>query len=59
MPSSSARAKLGYVPQNSYHVFQNTSDEEVVMAWLYAGAANLDEAGFVTLREDTESGGSD
>ena len=47
-----------YVPQNSYHGFENNSDEEAVMAWLYAGAASLDEAGFVTRREDTEAGSS-
>jgi len=45
-----------FVPRNAYHGFENTSDEEVVMAWCYSGAASLEEAGFVTLRED-EAGG--
>ena len=41
-----------FVPQNEYHGFENDSDSEVVMAWCYAGAASLEEAGFVTRRED-------
>jgi quercetin dioxygenase-like cupin family protein len=41
-----------FVPRNAYHGFENTSEGEVVMAWCYAGAANLAEAGFVTLQED-------
>ena len=45
-----------FVPQNSYHGFENSSDGEVVMAWCYSGAANLEEAGFVTLKEDRERG---
>jgi hypothetical protein len=40
------------VPQNSYHGFENTSNAEVVMAWLYAGASSLEAAGFVTRHED-------
>lgn len=45
-----------FVPQNAYHGFENTSDAEVVMAWLYAGAASLEAAGFVTRNEDLSSG---
>jgi quercetin dioxygenase-like cupin family protein len=45
-----------FVPQNAYHGFENTSGEEAVMAWLYAGAASLAAAGFVTRREDEERG---
>jgi quercetin dioxygenase-like cupin family protein len=41
-----------FVPRNSYHGFENSSDAEVVMAWCYAGAASLDDAGFVTRQED-------
>lgn len=41
-----------FVPQNEYHGFENNSDSEVVMAWYYAGAASLEDAGFVTRRED-------
>jgi quercetin dioxygenase-like cupin family protein len=41
-----------FVPRNSYHGFDNPSDEEVVMVWCYAGAGSLEDAGFVTLRED-------
>jgi quercetin dioxygenase-like cupin family protein len=41
-----------FVPRDAYHGFENTSDGEVVMAWLYAGAASLEEAGFVTRAED-------
>jgi oxalate decarboxylase/phosphoglucose isomerase-like protein (cupin superfamily) len=44
-----------FVPQNEYHGFENTSDDEVVMAWCYAGAASLEDAGFVTQREDEET----
>jgi oxalate decarboxylase/phosphoglucose isomerase-like protein (cupin superfamily) len=47
-----------FVPRNAYHGFENTTDDEVVMAWCYSGAAGLEEAGFVTRREDEESGGS-
>jgi quercetin dioxygenase-like cupin family protein len=45
-----------FVPQNSYHGFENTSNAEVVMAWLYAGASSLEAAGFVTRREDEDGG---
>lgn len=41
-----------YVPANEYHGFENTSQSEVVMAWHYAGAASLDDAGFITRDED-------
>lgn len=41
-----------FVPKNAYHGFENSSDEDVVMAWCYSGAASLEDAGFVTLRED-------
>jgi hypothetical protein len=44
-----------FVPANAYHGFENDSDEETVMAWCYAGASSLDEAGFVTRREDEGS----
>jgi quercetin dioxygenase-like cupin family protein len=46
-----------FVPQNAYHGFANNSDAEVVMAWYYAGAASLEDAGFVTQREDEEAAG--
>jgi quercetin dioxygenase-like cupin family protein len=46
-----------FVPQNAYHGFENTSDAEVVMAWYYAGAASLEDAGFVTRREDEKAVG--
>jgi quercetin dioxygenase-like cupin family protein len=42
-----------FVPLNAYHGFENTSAGETVMVWCYAGAASLEEAGFVTLRDDT------
>jgi len=42
-----------FVPRNDYHGFHNTSaTETAVMAWCYAGAASLDEAGYVTEAED-------
>jgi quercetin dioxygenase-like cupin family protein len=44
-----------FVPRNAYHGFENDSDGEAVMAWCYAGAASLDDAGFVTLREDQQT----
>ena len=46
-----------FVPQNEYHGFENNSDAEVVMAWYYAGAASLEDAGFVTRREDEDAAG--
>jgi quercetin dioxygenase-like cupin family protein len=46
-----------FVPLNEYHGFENNSDAEVVMAWYYAGAASLEDAGFVTRREDEEAAG--
>jgi quercetin dioxygenase-like cupin family protein len=46
-----------FVPQNAYHGFENNSGGEVVMAWYYAGAASLEDAGFVTRREDEEAAG--
>jgi len=46
-----------FVPQNEYHGFENNTDSEVVMAWYYAGAASLEDAGFVTRREDDEAAG--
>ena len=44
-----------FVPQNAYHGFENNTGSETVMAWCYAGAASLEEAGFVTQREDEEA----
>lgn len=41
-----------FVPRNEYHGFENTSDGEVVMAWCYAGAGSLEDAGFITRAED-------
>ncbi len=46
-----------FVPRNEYHGFENNSDAEVVMAWYYAGAASLEDAGFVTRREDEDAAG--
>jgi quercetin dioxygenase-like cupin family protein len=46
-----------FVPQNEYHGFENNSDGEVVLAWYYAGAASLEDAGFVTRREDEDAAG--
>jgi len=36
-----------FVPKNDYHGFENTGDEPVCMLWGYAGAASLDEAGYI------------
>jgi quercetin dioxygenase-like cupin family protein len=47
-----------FVPKNSYHGFENPSEEDVVMAWCYSGAASLEDAGFATLREDEASAAS-
>jgi oxalate decarboxylase/phosphoglucose isomerase-like protein (cupin superfamily) len=42
-----------FVPRNHYHGFRNTSaTETAIMAWCYAGAASLEEAGYVTEDED-------
>jgi quercetin dioxygenase-like cupin family protein len=41
-----------FVPRDAWHGFENTGDEPAVMAWCYAGAASLEEAGFVTLAEE-------
>jgi quercetin dioxygenase-like cupin family protein len=46
-----------FVPRNDYHGFRNTSETETaVMVWSYAGAASLDEAGYVTEQQDREPG---
>jgi oxalate decarboxylase/phosphoglucose isomerase-like protein (cupin superfamily) len=46
-----------YVPRNDYHGFRNTSETETaVMVWYYAGAANLEEAGYVTEEHDRAAG---
>ena len=42
-----------FVSRNEYHGFRNTSDTETaIMAWYYAGAASLEEAGYITEEED-------
>jgi quercetin dioxygenase-like cupin family protein len=42
-----------FVPRNDYHGFRNTSDTETaVMIWCYAGAASLEEAGYIRLEDD-------
>jgi quercetin dioxygenase-like cupin family protein len=42
-----------FVARNDYHGFRNTSETETaVMAWCYAGAASLDEAGYITETHD-------
>ena len=41
-----------FVPTNDYHGFENTGDEPVFMIWGYAGAANLDEAGYIRYVDD-------
>jgi quercetin dioxygenase-like cupin family protein len=47
------------VKRNEYHGFVNTSStERAVMVWCYAGAASLDEAGYVTYEEDRRAGSS-
>jgi oxalate decarboxylase/phosphoglucose isomerase-like protein (cupin superfamily) len=46
-----------FVPRNEYHGFRNTSDTETaVLIWYYAGAASLDEAGYITEEQDREEG---
>jgi quercetin dioxygenase-like cupin family protein len=41
-----------FVPRDAYHGFENASDQDVVVAWFYSGAASLEAAGFVTRDED-------
>ena len=41
-----------FVPKNEYHGFANTGDEPVFMIWGYAGAASLDEAGYIRYDDD-------
>jgi len=36
-----------FVPKNDYHGFENTGDEPAFMIWGYAGAATLEEAGYI------------
>lgn len=44
-----------FVPRNDYHGFRNTSETETaVMIWCYAGAASLEEAGYITEEQDRE-----
>ena len=46
-----------FVPRNHYHGFRNTSDTETaVMIWCYAGAASLEEAGYITEEQDRRQG---
>jgi quercetin dioxygenase-like cupin family protein len=46
-----------FVPRNDYHGFRNTSDTETaVMIWCYAGAASLEEAGYITEEQDRRRG---
>ena len=40
------------MPKNDYHGFENTGDEPVFMIWGYAGAASLDEAGYIRYVDD-------
>jgi quercetin dioxygenase-like cupin family protein len=45
-----------FVARNEYHGFRNTSDSETaVMVWCYAGAASLDEAGYITEESDRQA----
>ena len=45
-----------FVARNEYHGFRNTSDSETaVMVWYYAGAASLDEAGYITEESDRQA----
>jgi oxalate decarboxylase/phosphoglucose isomerase-like protein (cupin superfamily) len=45
-----------FVPRNDYHGFRNTSDTDTaIMVWCYAGAASLDEAGYITEEQDGKS----
>lgn len=41
-----------FVPQNAYHGFENNGEEDAVLAWYYAGAASLADAGFAMFDED-------
>ena len=41
-----------FVPTNDYHGFENTGDEPVFMIWGYAGAASLEEAGYIRYADD-------
>ena len=42
-----------FVPRNDYHGFRNRSaTETAVMVWYYAGAASLEEAGYVAEAAD-------
>jgi hypothetical protein len=43
---------VDFVPTNDYHGFETTGDEPVFMIWGYAGAASLDEAGYVRYTDD-------
>lgn len=46
-----------FVPRNDYHGFRNTSENETaVMIWCYAGAASLEEAGYITEEQDGRQG---
>ena len=46
-----------FVPRNDYHGFRNTSETETaVMVWCYAGAASLEEAGYITEEQDRRQG---
>lgn len=45
--------EIVFVPQDAYHGFYNTSpSRRAVMVWCYAGAASLEEAGYVREVDD-------
>jgi len=42
--------ELVFVPVNDWHGFYNTSEtEDAVMIWTYAGAASIEDAGYIRL----------
>ncbi|MGH2850415.1 MAG: cupin domain-containing protein [Solirubrobacteraceae bacterium] len=46
-----------FVACDEYHGFYNSSaTDTAVMAWAYAGAASLDEAGYITEAQDRAEG---
>jgi quercetin dioxygenase-like cupin family protein len=45
--------EIVFVPRNAYHGFRNISaTRRAVMVWCYAGAASLEEAGYVLESQD-------
>ena len=50
-----AAGDICFIPRNTPHRITGTSeDEDLVILWAFGGAASIEEAGYVSLRDDKE-----